>query len=153
MVMLLVILINLKLYVYLKNFFMKRLVKMKMEILLGIFIVFMIIKAIFGLRVSEEEEIEGLDPTEHGLASAYSGFSIMDISNTMTMEVNENTSLGTDEYESASTAAKEAAVRVVVQAVAAVRVVVRAVAAPHLLSRGARRLPRPEYRRSAPRCV
>ena len=37
-------------------------------------IVFYVIKAIFGLRVSEEEEILGLDATEHGLKSAYAGF-------------------------------------------------------------------------------
>ncbi|MBP3199495.1 MAG: ammonium transporter, partial [Butyrivibrio sp.] len=43
---------------------------------------FLVIKAVFGLRVTEEEEILGLDSTEHGLASAYSGFAIMDISNT-----------------------------------------------------------------------
>ena len=47
-------------------------------------ITFLVIKAIFGLRVSEEEEIIGLDATEHGLPSAYAGFSIMDIDNTMT---------------------------------------------------------------------
>ena len=75
-------------------------------------IVFLIIKAIFGLRVSEEEEIIGLDAKEHGLPSAYAGFSIMDISNTMTMEVNANTNLGTDDYDEASEAAKNAAVSV-----------------------------------------
>ncbi|MGN0245934.1 MAG: ammonium transporter [Lachnospiraceae bacterium] len=75
-------------------------------------IVFLIIKAIFGLRVSEEEEIVGLDAKEHGLPSAYAGFSIMDISNTMTMEVNANTNLGTDDYDEASEAAKNAAVSV-----------------------------------------
>ena len=76
-------------------------------------ITFLIIKATVGLRVTEEEEIIGLDPTEHGLASAYSGFSIMDISNTMTMETNANTSLGSDSYEAASPAAKNASVKVV----------------------------------------
>ena len=76
-------------------------------------ITFLIIKATVGLRVTEEEEIVGLDPTEHGLASAYSGFSIMDISNTMTMETNANTSLGSDSYETASPAAKNASVKVV----------------------------------------
>ena len=76
-------------------------------------ITFLIIKATVGLRVTEEEEIVGLDPTEHGLASAYSGFSIMDISNTMTMETNANTSLGSDSYEAASPAAKNASIKVV----------------------------------------
>jgi len=76
-------------------------------------IAFLVIKATVGLRVSEEEEIVGLDSCEHGLASAYSGFSIMDISNTMTMDVNENTNLGTDNYEEASKAQKAAAVKVV----------------------------------------
>ena len=50
--------------------------------------------ATVGLRVSEEEEIVGLDACEHGLPSAYAGFSIMDVSNTMTMDINENTDLG-----------------------------------------------------------
>ena len=75
-------------------------------------ITFLVIKAVVGLRVSEEEEIVGLDSCEHGLASAYSGFSIMDISNTMTMEVNENTHLGVEEYSKASEAQKDAAVKV-----------------------------------------
>ena len=35
---------------------------------------FLIIKATAGLRVSREEEVEGLDKTEHGLVSAYAGF-------------------------------------------------------------------------------
>ena len=73
---------------------------------------FLAIKAIFGLRASEEEEIIGLDATEHGLASAYSGFSIMDVSNTMSMDVNENTSLGVEDYDAASEVQKNAAVKV-----------------------------------------
>lgn len=76
-------------------------------------IAFLIIKATIGLRVSEEEEIVGLDSCEHGLTSAYAGFSIMDIANTMTMEVNENTDLGEADFEAASTAQKDAAVKVV----------------------------------------
>lgn len=75
-------------------------------------ITFVIIKAIFGLRVSEEEEIIGLDATEHGLPSAYAGFAMMDISNNMIMEENENTQLGTDDYAQASEAQKNAAVKV-----------------------------------------
>ena len=76
-------------------------------------IVFLAIKATIGLRVSEEEEIVGLDATEHGLPSAYAGFSIMDVSNTMTMDVNENTDLGTPEYAEASQVQRDAAVKVV----------------------------------------
>ena len=76
-------------------------------------ITFFIIKKIFGLRVSEREEIIGLDATEHGLPSAYAGFSIMDIDNTMTMEQNANTNLGVEEYDRASAAQKAAAVKVV----------------------------------------
>ena len=76
-------------------------------------IAFVIIKKTIGLRVTEEEEIVGLDSMEHGLTSAYSGFSIMDVSNTMTMDVNENTDLGTPEYAEASQAKKDAAVKVV----------------------------------------
>ena len=78
-----------------------------------IIIAYSIIKKVVGLRVSEEEEIAGLDSTEHGLASAYSGFSLMDVANTMTMEVNENTDLGVGEYEEASPAKINAAVPVV----------------------------------------
>ena len=78
-----------------------------------IFLAFTLIKHTVGLRVSEEEELVGLDSMEHGLPSAYAGFSIMDISNTMTMSVNENTNLGTDDYASASDAAKQAAVPVI----------------------------------------
>ena len=74
-------------------------------------IAFFIIKVIFGLRVSEEEEIIGLDSCEHGLTSAYAGFSIMDVGNVM--EVNENTDLGTDDYSVASEVQKDAAVKVV----------------------------------------
>lgn len=82
-------------------------------------IAFLVIKALVGLRVTEEEEIVGLDSCEHGLTSAYAGFSIMDISNTMTMDVNENTDLGTDDYAAASTAQKDAAVKVVAAPAAA----------------------------------
>ncbi len=74
-------------------------------------IVFKCIDMIFGLRVTEEEEISGLDATEHGLASAYSGFSLMDVSSGM-MSVNENTNLGQDEYDLASQAQIDAAVKV-----------------------------------------
>lgn len=77
-----------------------------------IYIAFCIIRATVGLRVSEEEEITGLDSTEHGLPSAYAGFSIMDIANTMTMNVNENTNLGEGDYEAASEVRKNAAVPV-----------------------------------------
>lgn len=82
-------------------------------------IAFFIIKATVGLRVTQEEEIVGLDSCEHGLPSAYAGFSIMDIANTMTMDVNENTDLGTEDYAEASKAQKDAAVKVVAPAVAA----------------------------------
>ena len=40
-------------------------------------ITFGVIKAIFGLRVSREEELIGLDATEHGLPSAYAGFAML----------------------------------------------------------------------------
>ena len=77
-----------------------------------IFIAFTVIRKTVGLRVPEEEEIEGLDATEHGLASAYAGFSIVDMTSAA-MLANENTSLGTSEYERASEAARKAAVPVV----------------------------------------
>ncbi len=75
-------------------------------------IVFQVIKVTVGLRASQEEEIVGLDAMEHGLASAYSGFSIMDVSGAMVMDVNENTSLGVEDYDAASAVQKDAAVKV-----------------------------------------
>lgn len=77
---------------------------------------YLAIKKIFGLRVSAQEEIVGLDSTEHGLPSAYAGFSIMDISNTMTMDVNENSSLGIESYDNADKARIDAAVPVTLAA-------------------------------------
>ena len=77
-------------------------------------ITFLIIKAVMGLRVTEEEEIVGLDAMEHGLPSAYAGFSITDTS--MAMDVNENTDLGEGEYDKASDLQKDTAVPVVAEA-------------------------------------
>ncbi len=77
-------------------------------------IAFFLIKKTIGLRASEEEEIMGLDVTEHGLSSAYAGFSLMDITDSV-MSVNENTDLGTDQYDNASQTLKDAAVPVVDQ--------------------------------------
>ena len=77
-----------------------------------IWIAFSIIKATLGLRASAEEEIEGLDITEHGLPSAYSGFAIQDMTGTV-MDVNENTNLGESAYDKASEAQKNASVKVI----------------------------------------
>lgn len=74
-------------------------------------ITFLVLKHTIGLRVSEEEEIVGLDECEHGLPSAYAGFAISDMS--MTMDINENTDLGVSEYEQASKTKVDAAVPVV----------------------------------------
>ncbi|MBQ3898428.1 MAG: ammonium transporter [Lachnospiraceae bacterium] len=78
----------------------------------AITVTFLLIKKIFGLRVSAEEEITGLDATEHGLASAYSGFAIMDVAS-MEMSVNENTDLGSQDYFEATKAQRDASVPVV----------------------------------------
>lgn len=74
-------------------------------------ITFLVIKKVIGLRVSEEEEIVGLDAMEHGLSSAYAGFSIMDVSDGV-MGINENTDLGEDSYVAASETKKAAAIPV-----------------------------------------
>ena len=74
-------------------------------------ITFAVIKAVMGLRVTEEEEIIGLDRTEHGLPSAYAGFNIVDLSTGM--EINENTALGQSDYDLASQLIRDAAVQVV----------------------------------------
>ncbi|MCR5773706.1 MAG: ammonium transporter [Lachnospiraceae bacterium] len=77
-----------------------------------IVITFFIIKKTLGLRASYEEEIEGLDSSEHGLPSAYSGFAIQDMTGTA-LDINENTNLGEDSYDNATEAQKNASVKVV----------------------------------------
>ena len=47
------------------------------------------------------------------LPGAYAGFAIMDTSNTLTMDVNKNTDLGTGDYAEATDFQKAAAVKVV----------------------------------------
>ena len=81
-------------------------------VLIVMFIVFKLIDKAVGLRVSKEVEIDGLDMHEHGLASAYSGFAISDVS-ALDMEINENTDLGEEDYDKASKAETDAAIKVV----------------------------------------
>ena len=81
-------------------------------VLVSMTVIFTIIKKTIGLRVTEKEEIDGLDIHEHGLASAYSGFSISDPTYAE-MSVNENTDLGEDDITMASEAKINAAVKVV----------------------------------------
>ena len=66
------------------------------------FIIFKLIDKFIGLRVPAEVEIDGLDIHEHGLASAYAGFSISD-ANSAAMVPNENTDLGEDDVTKAPT--------------------------------------------------
>lgn len=80
-------------------------------VLAVMFVAFKLIDMVIGLRVPSLVEIGGLDLHEHGLASAYSGFAISDVTN-MTMDVNENTDLGEDSYEAAAEFQKDAAVPV-----------------------------------------
>lgn len=79
-------------------------------VILTMTIIFKVIDKLVGLRVPADIEIEGLDYHEHGLASAYAGFNISDI--TATMDVNENTDLGESDYTKASDSQKNAAVKV-----------------------------------------
>ncbi len=83
-------------------------------VLVVMFIVFKLIDKTIGLRVPAKIEIDGLDIHEHGLASAYSGFAISDMTG-MDMDVNENTDLGEDNYDKASESQVNAAVKVVNQ--------------------------------------
>ena len=76
------------------------------------FIIFKIIDKTIGLRVPAEVEIDGLDIHEHGLTSAYAGFSISD-ANAAAMVPNENTDLGEDDASKASAVQMNAAVPVV----------------------------------------
>ena len=80
-------------------------------VLITMFVVFKLIDRAIGLRVPAQVEIDGLDSHEHGLASAYSGFAVSDVTN-MVMDVNENTDLGEGEYEKATAAQISAAVKV-----------------------------------------
>lgn len=81
-------------------------------VLVVMFIAFTIIDKTIGLRVPAQVEIDGLDIHEHGLASAYSGFAIADITN-MDMDINDNTDLGEEDVTRASEAQQNAAVKVV----------------------------------------
>ena len=62
-------------------------------------VVFSIIKATIGLRASKEEEILGLDMTEHGLATSYAGFE----TSASELEINYDdvVSMGTESMETA----------------------------------------------------
>ena len=81
-------------------------------VLVSMTVIFTIIKKTIGLRVTEKEEIDGLDIHEHGLTSAYAGFSISD-ANAAAMVPNENTDLGEDDASKASAVQMNAAVPVV----------------------------------------
>ena len=88
------------------------LITVDVYVVVVMFIIFKIIDKTIGLRVPAEVEIDGLDIHEHGLASAYSGFSISDPTYAE-MSVNENTDLGEDDITKASEAKINAAVKVV----------------------------------------
>ena len=80
-------------------------------VLVSMTIIFTIIKKTVGLRVTEQEEIDGLDIHEHGLASAYAGFAITDATYAE-LDANENTDLGEEDLDKASPAQVAAAVKV-----------------------------------------
>ena len=80
-------------------------------VLVSMTIIFTIIKKTVGLRVTEQEEIDGLDIHEHGLTSAYAGFAITDATYAE-LDVNENTDLGEGDLDKASPAQVAAAVKV-----------------------------------------
>ncbi|HAT01795.1 MAG TPA: adenylate cyclase [Oribacterium sp.] len=80
-------------------------------VLVVMFVIFKLIDKFVGLRVPAYIEIDGLDTHEHGLVSAYSGFAFSDVTN-MTIDANENTDLGEENFEEASEAQKDASVKV-----------------------------------------
>ena len=77
------------------------LITVDVYVVVVMFIIFKIIDKTIGLRVPAEVEIDGLDIHEHGLASAYAGFSISD-ANAAAMVPNENTDLGEDDVTKAT---------------------------------------------------
>ena len=91
------------------------LISVDLYVVIVMFLIFKLIDKFIGLRVPAEVEIDGLDIHEHGLASAYAGFSISD-ANSAAMVPNENTDLGEDDAEKASAAQINAAVPVVREA-------------------------------------
>ena len=88
------------------------LITVDVYVVVVMFIIFKIIDKTIGLRVPAEVEIDGLDIHEHGLTSAYAGFSISD-ANAAAMVPNENTDLGEDDASRASAVQMNAAVPVV----------------------------------------
>ena len=62
-------------------------------------ILFLVIKATIGLRASREEEIKGLDITEHGLTSAYAGFEVS--TTDLTFDASDFETVGTAKMEDA----------------------------------------------------
>ena len=88
------------------------LVTVDLYVVVVMFIIFKLIDKFIGLRVPAEVEIDGLDIHEHGLASAYAGFSISD-ANSAAMVPNENTDLGEDDVTKATDKQISAAVPVV----------------------------------------
>lgn len=74
-----------------------------------IYITFSVIKATIGLRASAEEEITGLDATEHGLASAYGDFEIINSYGAEYLDGVTDVELSDDEK-----ASQEAAVEIMV---------------------------------------
>ena len=88
------------------------LVTVDIYVVVVMFIIFKLIDKFIGLRVPAEVEIDGLDIHEHGLASAYAGFSISD-ANSAAMVPNENTDLGEDDVTKATDKQISAAVPVV----------------------------------------
>ena len=75
-------------------------------------IAFSVIKATIGLRASAEEEIVGLDRTEHGLPSAYSGFNMLEDDFDTDDYDEETASLITETLEAAGLATPEEAIEV-----------------------------------------
>jgi Amt family ammonium transporter len=83
-------------------------------VIISMTVIFKIIDKTIGLRVPKEVEIEGLDIHEHGLASAYSGFAISDIT-LDDMSANVNTDLGEEDITKASEKQVAAAVPVILK--------------------------------------
>ncbi|MBR4706822.1 MAG: adenylate cyclase, partial [Pseudobutyrivibrio sp.] len=75
-------------------------------------IAFTVIKATIGLRASAEEEIVGLDRTEHGLPSAYSGFNMLDDDFDSDEYDEETASLISETLEAAGLATPDEAIEV-----------------------------------------
>ncbi len=79
---------------------------------IAITIVFLLIKHTIGLRASQEEEVRGLDVTEHGIASSYADFMPLPVTNANSFSVFTGEAAATKASKSSKAVSSDEAVPV-----------------------------------------